>query len=222
MANIRIEKKKNNPIWPWILGLLLIGLVAWGAFEIFDDNNPQDETVYIEEPVVEQDASQGLGMTEEPQAQTAETPAAVQEFISFANDPQHEMGLSHEYTSTGLNNLANALESVSSNVGNVEVSNSIEEIRKNAESIQKEPESLKHANMVNDAFSSATTAFEKLQQDAFPEMKEEVSELKETANQLKDKQPLLEQKEEVKSFFGESARVLEDFSQNNQNADQEM
>lgn len=32
MAQINIERKKT-PIWPWILGLILLALVAWAVYE---------------------------------------------------------------------------------------------------------------------------------------------------------------------------------------------
>ncbi len=35
MAEIRVERKQRN-LWPWILGLLLLGLVVWAASEAFD------------------------------------------------------------------------------------------------------------------------------------------------------------------------------------------
>lgn len=35
MAEIRVERKQRR-IWPWVLGLLLLGLVIWVAAEVFD------------------------------------------------------------------------------------------------------------------------------------------------------------------------------------------
>jgi len=35
MAEIRVERKQRN-ILPWILGLLLLGLVIWAAAEAFE------------------------------------------------------------------------------------------------------------------------------------------------------------------------------------------
>lgn len=39
MADIRIEEKKGTPIWPWLLGLLLLALVGWGLYEAFDTDD---------------------------------------------------------------------------------------------------------------------------------------------------------------------------------------
>jgi hypothetical protein len=42
VAEIRVEKKKTN-IWPWIIGLILLALVAWGITQAMD--NDRDDTV---------------------------------------------------------------------------------------------------------------------------------------------------------------------------------
>lgn len=40
MAEIRVERKKPTNIWPWIIGLILLALVAWGITSAMhhDDN----------------------------------------------------------------------------------------------------------------------------------------------------------------------------------------
>jgi len=40
MAEIRVERKKTTNIWPWIIGLILLALVAWGITSAMhrDDN----------------------------------------------------------------------------------------------------------------------------------------------------------------------------------------
>ena len=46
MADIDIEKKKKGMgILPWILGLLLLGLILWGLTQCRDDDDAQRETV---------------------------------------------------------------------------------------------------------------------------------------------------------------------------------
>ena len=44
MAEIQVERKKAT-VWPWVLGLLLLALVAWAAIEMIDVNaNDRVET----------------------------------------------------------------------------------------------------------------------------------------------------------------------------------
>ena len=43
MAEINVERKDAS-IWPWVLGLLLLGLLAWGVYELLDDDAPEVAT----------------------------------------------------------------------------------------------------------------------------------------------------------------------------------
>ena len=39
MANIPVEKKGGMALWPWLLGLLLLGLIGWFVIDAFDDED---------------------------------------------------------------------------------------------------------------------------------------------------------------------------------------
>lgn len=41
MAEIRVERKERRSLLPWILGLLLLALVAWGLMQM---NDRDDDT----------------------------------------------------------------------------------------------------------------------------------------------------------------------------------
>ena len=49
MAEIRIERKRTN-IWPWIIGLIVLGLLAWALIGMMDDDG--DETTTVGEATV--------------------------------------------------------------------------------------------------------------------------------------------------------------------------
>lgn len=36
MANIHVERKKS--VWPWVVGLVVLALLIWGAFELMGNN----------------------------------------------------------------------------------------------------------------------------------------------------------------------------------------
>lgn len=40
MAEIRVERKHNN-VWVWVLGLILLALLAWGLAEALDRDRLQ-------------------------------------------------------------------------------------------------------------------------------------------------------------------------------------
>jgi type VI protein secretion system component VasF len=47
MAQINIERKKT-PVWPWILALILLALIAWAIYEFVYD---RDQTEVYEEEI---------------------------------------------------------------------------------------------------------------------------------------------------------------------------
>lgn len=49
MAKIDIERKKS--VWPWIIGLIVLLVIIWGAFELFGDNpEPAATTPAVTQP----------------------------------------------------------------------------------------------------------------------------------------------------------------------------
>ena len=42
MAQINIERKKN-PVWPWVLGLILLALIIWAIYEFGYKRNENEE-----------------------------------------------------------------------------------------------------------------------------------------------------------------------------------
>lgn len=42
MAEIKVEKRKNTPIWPWIIGILLLVAVVWFLFEALQDDTERE------------------------------------------------------------------------------------------------------------------------------------------------------------------------------------
>lgn len=39
MARQPVGNRKKEAFWAWILGLAILGLVAWGVYEIFDEDS---------------------------------------------------------------------------------------------------------------------------------------------------------------------------------------
>lgn len=58
MARINVERKKN--VWPWVVGLIVLLLLIWGAFELMDN----DRAVYTTDPAVTAPATTGPATTD--------------------------------------------------------------------------------------------------------------------------------------------------------------
>lgn len=69
MADIDVEQKKGGNIWGWIIGILLIVLVIWGAMELLSDDEPEITT--DPEPISLIEMPQALQAPGVPAASTA-------------------------------------------------------------------------------------------------------------------------------------------------------
>lgn len=47
MAEIGVERRRRPGMWPWIAGLIVLGLLIWGLTSLLDG----DEGVVVEESV---------------------------------------------------------------------------------------------------------------------------------------------------------------------------
>ncbi len=49
MAEIKVERKNKAPIWPWIIGILVLLAIIWFLIEAFEDEEPVYEEAEVEE-----------------------------------------------------------------------------------------------------------------------------------------------------------------------------
>lgn len=202
-------------MWPWLLGLLLVGAVLTFIFWLrYDDKNelaPLSNT--------EQRAGSTDTYPNEKVAAGANTMAQpVSSYVEWcSNMPQNEMGLDHEFTRNGLESMANALAAVAEKVPSVnqqQVNQKLIRMRENAGTITENWESTFHANKIKQAFQASTDVFEALQQSSFPDLQSDVQEIRQMVNQMDTKTLTLNQKNKVKDVFRLSADVLQKMSQN--------
>lgn len=214
MAEIRVEKRDNKPIWPWIIGaLLLIGLI-WAAVELFDSDEPEREVAAVEQPVVED-----TPMMEEERVANNAMAAPVSEFVTFAeqDDENPDMGVDHEYTSQGLQKLKAALVALADEhgSGDADIQQKKQEMEQAADKIQQDPTSLQHANTIKDAFTKASTLMTSIQEKSFPDASDEVEEVKNAAESIEADKQTLEQKDAVKEFFNDASSAIQSLAEAN-------
>lgn len=202
MAEIDIEKKKNKPVWPWILAALVLIGIIWAVAEL--DTSPEAEEVavaeepYVEEPIVREPQANQLGEAD---------------FVAYVNDVEvkEQMGLSHEVTSTALNKLAEQLRDLTQN--DEMFAEEINSIEQYAQAITTDPESLQHADKVSAAFTNAANVIGNIQENRFPDAESAVNDLQEKARELEENQQLLNQKEAVSAYFEQAAEAVEEMKE---------
>ncbi len=199
MAEIKIEKKA--PIWPWILGLLLLMLIGAGIYFALQDDEP--EVVTEEIP-----ANEILPMEEEV-VETNTLPAEVNAFIMFAEEEatytEKEMDIHHEYTGTALRKMGDALEALANKKGMADQMN-VQALHTDldaaADDIQKNWKEDDHADHIKKAFLKVSTALNQLA-DGSTDVN-----LKQEAKDIDPNTLTLEQKADVKDFIAKTAMVM--------------
>jgi hypothetical protein len=202
MAEIHIEKK-DRPVWPWILGAILLALLLWYLFAGRRGDPRATDTV-------------AFGDTAAWTSDTAVTGGgAMQDFIQFADDrAAANAGQAHDYAADGLRRLAAAIEALLAErrVEGLDASQRTAEIRQRADSIQRDPAARDHAGQVREAFMLAGGALRQIQEQRFSGVREPVREVNDAAGRIAADRPLLDQRDAMQNFFSRAANALRGMS----------
>lgn len=201
MAEIKIEEKST--VWPWIvLAIVVIGvLVYFFAFHGDDDdtNDRRDEQT-------EQNRDE---MGEARRA--APNISAVTAYVSFiivSDTDSDSMGLDHEYTHEALLKLTHATRAMAEEIG-YDIQKDMGEVKTQADKITRDPYETSHAKSIRKSAETLAKVLKHVQQNAFPDLATEADGVKNAAQAIDPDALTLDQREEVKNFFMESARMLE-------------
>lgn len=221
MADIDVERKGPS-IWPWIIGLLLLGLLIWGLAELIDDEPEVAAVTPAEAPAAVPMGPVEPGVVNEP---VAPTPAAIlapeiappiEEYLAWAAIPPNPetMGLDHEYTAEGVRRLTTALRTIvlAPPVSGMPVRQRWDDMYQNAERLIQSPNSsLNHSDIAHTTFITSVEVMEAVQQSIptpNPELEREIGEARQAAMRVDPQNNLLDQKEAVHAFFTQAADPL--------------
>ena len=219
MAQIRIEEKSKSggpAIWPWIVGLLLLGLVVWGVAEAFEES----DEVYTEEVVEEDDAVAGVatGIDENNNYNDYESTgegnlAAVSTYLATTANMEGEMGIDHELSHRAMSELAAATTAVAEEKGlmsEASVKDKSDRVMQLSNEIRQDPMAGTHADKIKMAALLITEMLEDIDQEAYAgRSAADLEGLREEAQAMNAETLTLDQKEDVRSFFGQARTVLE-------------
>jgi hypothetical protein len=207
MAEIKIEKKK--PIWPWIILVLVILAILY--FLVFADDGDDDDIDEITTEQVEDETA----WEEESDTTTWETESdtlgqGVQGYLTYVAD-ESRMGIDHEYTNNALIQLMNAVQAKADEM-NYDISADMQSVRQEAQAITQDPMATTHANTIKSAGTKLANILQKMQQEQFPNLNNDVQEVMTAANNIDGSVQTLNQKDQVNKFFNEAADVLRKMS----------
>ena len=202
MAEIKIKKKA--PIWPWILGALVVGLLIYLLVTSNDKVDDVDDVVVddTEEVVVRdtiQEVREYAGTTE------------IDEYNKFVAD--QNMDVSHEYSSTAMSKLIGATKAIAAKLG-VDVSADLTQAESLSNELTTDPESLKHSNKIKEAGQKITQALKSIQSAKYPDLNSQYMEVETAVSNIKVDTPTLDQKDNVRAFFSKAGNLLTSIQNN--------
>ena len=195
MADIDIERKRPA-VWPWLIALIAAVAVVW-LWVAAADNEPTEATTAETRP--SDDTPIGA-------AGVPTTP--VREYLQFSGvatggEVPPPMGRDHAYTAEGIRKLDAALASLVEQKRDSDARAPLDGFQDVAERIQKDPTSTEHAGQVRDAFTRAVEVLASLDAAA------STGQLRSIVESIDADRPLLEQRDQVQSFFREAGRVIQ-------------
>lgn len=205
MAEIHIERHERS-IWPWILGLVALALLAWWLLSM--RNNGSENNVAVE-------SSSGAVVDSVPgtAVDTREAaPGAANDFLRYVEENRTAQGAdsTHNYEAEGMRQLAAALDELADRdtIGGVALDARIAALRNRADALQRDWRSTEHARHTRAAFDSAAALVEGMQQQRFANIANEAAALRQAASGVSPDRLLLEQTAEVRQFFQRAADAV--------------
>jgi hypothetical protein len=207
MAEIEIQRKKP-PIWPWILGALVLVALLWFLVDQAGQRSPDQTTATATTATTTSPRT-----TAPPTDPTSPMLPEVREFVTFVRQGEatEEAGLYHEYTSTGIRNLADALNAIAHRTDNHNdrINQKHQQLHQMADKIQQDPHSTRHANIIRDAFTTSADLMEQLQRNLYPQLDDQVAEVRQAAQSLNPQDLTLDQKDDIQRFFERASNAVE-------------
>ncbi len=189
MTEIKIEKKKA--IWPWLLLLLLLGIIAvvWLYFFRYD----KKETM---------ETADNKALID-----VRENNSTVAAYVTFINSDTNKMSLDHAYSREALTKLTDAVDAMATEAG-YDVKVDIAKANQDAQDITKDPLSTTHADKIRSAADVLSTSLQNMQTAKYPELSAEAADVKSAAAAINPETLTLDQRDAVKSFFKKAADLL--------------
>jgi len=215
MAQIRIEEKKNTSILPYILGLLLLGLVAWGAFAFLDDED-NDSALLDQEEIEAPLAEMATEITGQPDGTYTDLDKddievyreSFAKFMTYTTDMKGEMGLDHEFSHNALTYLAEATENIA-DAYDVDITDNTSRAKQLADEITVDPMATNHAEKIRMAAINITETLERVNTTVMNnKATNSLVDLRKEAQAINGGTLTLNQKEDVRGFFRAARAVL--------------
>jgi hypothetical protein len=210
MAEIKLERKEGAAVWPWILALIVLALLAWAAWTFMRG----DRTATTTAPLT---GTTPITGTAAPPQEAGPLPQQAHTFINDCSVAEGAvppgMGLEHEFSVNCFERLADSMQVVAAQrPADPGITQQIDTMRERARQIREsDPASLDHSNWSRQAAEAGAAAFESMHQtwhSGNQQVQSAVQNIRQTAEQIQPAQLMTEQQPHLRSFFRQSGEAL--------------
>lgn len=218
MADIYI-KRKRKPVWPWILGLILLVVAVFAIIQLtgknknnkvaYQENYVQEEAVRPGMPGIDQEEDEGRGVG---MASADTSSSKAEELSSFVSDRQFEqIGKDPQVTSQGLMKLSAAIQELAP-----DFQTTANRLNEAAKEINQNPDSKENSKVIQNAIQNTSEALRQFQEEQYPDRHKEVMEVEDAANGLNPEGNLENQSEQLKEFFEKASNAINEMQMEGQ------
>lgn len=180
MAEIKIEKKR--PVWPWVLVLAIIAIVAY--LLISGNRGGSSDLTGVNE-----------------------NNAIVSEYVNFVEADTLNMTTGHLHTSEAFLKLIDATEAMAREIGYADVDD-LNNARQHAVAIKDNPASTSHADHMKTTASTITDVMKGMQKAKYKGLDTDIRELENAVGAINPDSLAMDQEQKLENFFGKAANVL--------------
>ncbi|RYY05888.1 MAG: hypothetical protein EOP43_07825 [Sphingobacteriaceae bacterium] len=193
------NKPRKNRIFYWLIGFIILGLLVLTGQYLYWKFIGGEPKKTVNQPVV----------------QDTKLSSAIKDYRQWTTAlAGKKMDVSHELTQAGLNKIADVLDLMSDSLANrntTTIHADINSIRSLADSITYNWKSGKHADMIKLAFSKTADVLTDLQSTHKPVFNKGIQALKLEIKDIDTNTLTLNQRDQVKDAFKQTAFVFENF-----------
>jgi hypothetical protein len=174
MTEIKTEKQK--PVWPWVLAVIVLGVIVYLAFFKGDGN-----------------MAMGTKADMEPGNE-------VSGYFQFIDNDPDTMGISHEFTNEAISRLTEAARAAAEQ-NNVDINEDLTSIQGYSTNFTEESFASSRADTIRVVTGDLATALVKIQEAKYPDLLKEANSLKAATVAIRADTLISEQEMEIKNFF---------------------
>jgi hypothetical protein len=216
MADIDIQRKESTPIWPWIVGLVLIALLVWAAMRMFGGRDEEVRPVPADTIQHADTVVGGGAMAPEALDATGQT-MAMRGFMADCHGEQQvtsdDPARVRDYAAACFEQLATALQNIARREGaDSNVDQHTRAVQEQARQLREAaPGTQEQAMLTRQAAMASTNALEAVQQAWFgdsAQLRGSVEQSRQAAQQIQPAQQIAVLAGDLRTFFRRAGDAL--------------